>query len=154
MTEVADAVDGPPPAAAAAGEGEPQGFLARVTGGSPFTPLGVLFGLNIADELDRSAFAVLLPDIRDHFGLDNSGILGLVALATAAALLLTVPIATWADRGNRVHIALLGAAAWGAFSLGTGLAPVVWVLVAVRCGSAIGNAAIFPTHNSLLSDYY
>ncbi|HEV7723041.1 MAG TPA: MFS transporter [Iamia sp.] len=154
MTEVADAVDAPLPDAAAAGEVEPQGLVARIAGGSPLTPLAVLFGLNIADELDRSAFAVLLPDIRDHFGLDNSDILGLVALATAAALLLTVPIATWADRGNRVRIALLGAAAWGAFSLGTGLAPVVWVLVAMRCGSAIGNAVIFPTHNSLLSDYY
>jgi ABC-type branched-subunit amino acid transport system ATPase component/predicted MFS family arabinose efflux permease len=132
----------------------PTGFVARITGGSPLTPLAVLFGLNVADELDRSAFAVLLPDIRDHFGLNNSGILGLVALATAAALMLTVPIATWADRGDRVRIALLGAAAWGVFSLGTGLAPVVWVLVAVRCGSAVGNAVIFPTHNSLLSDSY
>jgi ABC-type branched-subunit amino acid transport system ATPase component/predicted MFS family arabinose efflux permease len=134
--------------------GERPGLVARITGGSPLTPLAVLFGLNIADELDRSAFAVLIPDIRDHFRLGNSGVLGLVAVATACALLLTVPIATWADRGNRVRIALLGAAAWGAFSLGTGLAPVVWVLVAMRCGSAIGNAVIFPTHNSLLSDYY
>ncbi len=131
-----------------------SGLAERIAGGSPLTPLAVLFGLNVADELDRSAFAVLLPDIRDHFDLGNSGVLGLVAVATAAALFLTVPIASWADRGNRVHIALIGAAAWGVFSLGTGLAPVIWVLVAVRCGSAIGNAVIFPTHNSLLSDSY
>jgi ABC-type branched-subunit amino acid transport system ATPase component/predicted MFS family arabinose efflux permease len=131
-----------------------QRWRDRIAGGSPLTPLAVLFGLNIADELDRSAFGVLLPDIRDHFDLNNSGVLGLVAVATAAALLLTVPIATWADRGDRVRIALLGAAAWGVFSLGTGLAPVLWVLVALRCGSAIGNAVIFPTHNSLMSDYY
>ncbi|HEU5152353.1 MAG TPA: MFS transporter [Iamia sp.] len=135
-------------------EGERPGLVERITGGSPLTPLAVLFGLNAADELDRSAFAVLLPEIRDHFDIGNSGILGLVALATAAALVLTVPIASWADRGNRVRIALLGAAAWAIFSLGTGLAPVLWVLVAVRCGSAIGNAVIFPTHNSLLSDSY
>jgi len=127
---------------------------ARLTGGAPLLPLVVLCGLNVADELDRSAFAVLLPDIRDHFGLDNSGILGLVAVATAAALLLTVPIANWADRSDRYRIALLGAGAWALFSVGTGVAFAAWFLVVVRCSSAVGNAAIFPTHNSLLADTY
>ena len=28
------------------------------------------------------------------------------------------------------------------------------MLVVVRCGTAIGQAVVFPTHNSLLSDYY
>ncbi len=126
----------------------------RVAGGGPVLPLVVLCGLNLTDELDRSAFGVLLPEIRDHFDLGNSGILGLVALATAAALLLTVPIANWADRGDRYRIALLGAGAWALFSVGTGVAVTAWFLVVMRCGSAIGNAAIFPTHNSLLADTY
>lgn len=126
----------------------------KVTGGSPLLPLVVLVGLNFTDELDRSAFAVLLPDIRDHFGLDNSGALAIVALATAAALLLTVPVATWADRSDRYRIALLGAAGWAAFSLGTGVAFTAWLLVVMRSGSAIGNAVIFPTHNSLLADTF
>ncbi len=117
-------------------------------------PLLILFGLNMADELDRSAFVVLLPDIRDHFGLDNAGILWVVAMAGAAALLLTVPIATLADRSNRVRIALLGAVVWAGFSLGTGFALTMWMLVAMRSGSAIGQAVVFPTHNSLLADYY
>ncbi len=147
----------------AAGEVEPDasdahgvaGWLRRrVTDGAPVAPLLLLFGLNLTDELDRSAFGVLLPEIRDDFNLSNSGILGVVALAAAAALLLTVPIAAWADRGNRVRIALLGAAAWAFFSLGTGLAFTAWVLVTMRAGSSIGQAVTFPTHNSLLSDYY
>ena len=117
-------------------------------------PLLILFGLNLTDELDRSAFGILLPEIRDDFNLDNSGILGLVALSAAAALLLTVPIAAWADRSNRVRIALLGAAAWACFSVGTGMAFAAWFLVVMRSGSAIGQAVNFPTHNSLLSDYY
>ncbi|MCB1039750.1 MAG: hypothetical protein KDA94_09520, partial [Acidimicrobiales bacterium] len=61
-------------------------------------PLMILFGLNMADELDRSAYFVLLPDIRDSLGLTNSGILGVVTAAGAVALLLTVPIAHFADR--------------------------------------------------------
>jgi ABC-type branched-subunit amino acid transport system ATPase component/sugar phosphate permease len=123
-------------------------------GAAGWYPLVILFGLNMADELDRSAFIVLLPEIRDHFGLNNSGILGVVAVAGAFALLLTVPIAHLADRSNRVRIALLGAALWAAFSLGTGLAFAVWVLIAMRSGAAIGQAVVFPTHNSLLADYY
>jgi hypothetical protein len=45
----------------------------------------VLFGLNMADELDRNAFGVLLPEIRDHFGLNTSGILTVVSLSLVAA---------------------------------------------------------------------
>ena len=138
-------------------EGSPGlgGWLRRVlTDGSPVVPLLILFGLNLTDELDRSAFGILLPEIRDDFNLDNSGILGLVALSAAAALLLTVPIAAWADRSNRVRIALLGAAAWACFSVGTGMAFAAWFLVVMRSGSAIGQAVNFPTHNSLLSDFY
>ena len=117
-------------------------------------PLAILFGLNMVDELDRAAFVVLLPEIRDHFVLDNTGILWVVALASAAALLLTVPIAHLADRSSRVRIALAGAAIWAGFSFGTGFALTMWMLVMMRSGAAIGQAVVFPTHNSLLADYY
>ena len=108
----------------------------------------------MTDELDRSAYFVLLPDIRDSLGLTNSGILAVVTLAGAVALLLTVPIAHLADRRNRVAIALIGAVVWAFFSLATGLAFTVWVLVAIARGAAIGQGVVFPTHNSLLADYY
>ena len=117
-------------------------------------PLIILFGLNMTDELDRAAYYVLLPDIRDSLGLTNGAILSVVALASAVALLLTVPIAHLADRRNRVAIALLGAVVWAFFSLATGLAFTVWVLIVARSGAAIGQGVVFPTHNSLLADYY
>ena len=123
-------------------------------GSAGWYPLAILFGLNMADELDRSAYLILLPEIRDSFHLSNTGILTIVALAGAVALLLTVPIAHLADRRSRVVIALVGAAIWGVFSFGTGLAFTVWFLVFARSGAAIGQAVVFPTHNSLLADYY
>src|SRR5215207_5767883 len=76
-----------------------------ITLGGPLLPLGVLFGLNAVDELDRTAFAVLLPDIRDQFGLSNAAALSLVAATTIAIVLIEVPLAFYADRGNRVRIA-------------------------------------------------
>ena len=123
-------------------------------GAAGWYPLAILFGLNMADELDRSAYLVLLPNIRDDLGLSNTGILSVVALAAAVALLLTVPIAHLADRSSRVRIALIGAVVWAAFSIGTGLSFTIWVLIVARSGAAIGQAVVFPTHNSLLADTY
>ncbi len=117
-------------------------------------PLAVLFGLNAVDELDRSAFNVLIPEIRDSFGLDNQGILTVVAIVTALALGLQPFVGFLADRRSRVRIAIGGASAWGFFSLMTGFAPTVGLLVAARCGSSIGRLVNGPTHDSLLSDYY
>jgi ABC-type branched-subunit amino acid transport system ATPase component/sugar phosphate permease len=125
-----------------------------VTNGAPAYPLLVLFGLNAVDELDRAAFGILLPEIRDAFGLDIQGVLTVVGAIGLVALLLQVPVAYLADRGNRVRIATLGAAAWGVFSLLTGLATGIVALAVYRIGSGLGKAVVDPTHNSLLADYY
>jgi branched-chain amino acid transport system ATP-binding protein len=125
-----------------------------ITGGAAIYPLMVLFGLNAVDELDRTAFAVLLPNIRDAFGLDLTGVLSLIAVVALGALLLQVPIANLADRSNRVRISWIGALVWGVFSLMTGLATTLVALAIARSGSGIGKAVVDPTHNSLIADYY
>jgi ABC-type branched-chain amino acid transport systems, ATPase component len=129
-------------------------WIRNIGGGSPVYPLAVLFGLSAVDQLDKTAFAVLLPDIRDHFHLDTQGILTLVFFASVAAILLSVPIGFIADRRRRVPIAIVGAIAWGCFSLLTGLATSIWLLVIARAGSGLGEGVNVPTHNSLLADYY
>ena len=139
------------------------GFLRRwaaawrpsvVTAGFPTLPLFVLFGLNAVDELDRTAFAVLLPDIRDDFGLSNAGALTVVSATTIAVLIIAVPLSFYCDRANRVRIATTGGALWGLFSVGTALALTPLMLVAARIGAGTGRAVVEPTHNSLLSDWY
>lgn len=125
-----------------------------VTNGAPAFPLAVLFGLNALDELDRGAFAVLLPDIREHFALSDAAVLGLVGATTIAIVLIEMPLALSADRVNRVRMATAGAALWALFSIGTGLATSVAMLFAARIGAGGGKAVVTPTHSSLLSDYY
>ena len=132
----------------------PMEWLRGVCGGESAFPLVVLFGLNAVDELDRTAFGILLPNIRDEFNLDNTGVLGLVALSSIAALALQVPIAQYADRSRRVPLAIIGALIWATFSGMTGLATGVVILTIARSGSSLGKAVIDPTHNSLLADYY
>ena len=114
-------------------------WLHSITGGAAAMPLLVLFGLNAVDELDRTAFAVLLPEIRDEFGLSLQGILTVVGLVTLAALALQVPIAVLADRSNRIRIAWVGALAWAVFSIMTGMANTLLVLGIARAGSGIGR---------------
>ncbi|MGA0879546.1 MAG: MFS transporter, partial [Ilumatobacteraceae bacterium] len=132
----------------------PGRTLRDICGGEAVFPLVVLFGLNAVDELDRAAFGILLPEIRDHFGLDLSTMLGLVALASVAALALQVPIAQWADRSRRIPLVVGGALVWAIFSGLTGLATGLIVLTIARSGSSLGKAVIDPTHNSLIADYY
>ena len=132
----------------------PKAWMDSITGGGPAYPLLILFGLNAVDELDRTAFAILSPNIRREFGLGFTGLLTFIALVLAGALALQVPIAGMADRYPRVRIAMIGATAWAAFSFMTGLAGTIVILGVARAGSGIGKAVNDPTHNSLLADWF
>jgi ABC-type branched-subunit amino acid transport system ATPase component/predicted MFS family arabinose efflux permease len=128
--------------------------LSRVTGGAATFPLLILFGLNTVDEFDREAFTILIPNIRDHFNLSIQGVLTLSSLVGLVVLFLEIPLSHLADRYNRIKISVIGASAWGGFSVLTGLAPSVTVLGLARTGAGLGRAVNGSTHNSLLSDWY
>jgi branched-chain amino acid transport system ATP-binding protein len=132
----------------------PGRSLKEMVGDGPVFPLLILFGLNAVDELDRTGFGILLPNIRDAFGMSNTGILTLVGATALGALLMQMPIAIASDRGNRMAITLMGAMAWAVFSVMTGAATAIWMLVIARVGTGIGRAVVDPTHNSLISDWY
>ena len=125
-----------------------------ITNGAPVLPLAVLFGLNAVDELDRQAFSLLTPEIRDQFNLSLTGVTTLIALITPMSLLLSPLVGHLADRARRVRLARNGAALWSVFSFLTALAPNVVLLGFARAGSTIAKIVNEPTHNSLLPDYY
>jgi branched-chain amino acid transport system ATP-binding protein len=125
-----------------------------ICGGEAAFPLIVLFGLNAVDELDRTAFGILLPEIRESFDINISTALSIVALSSIAALALQVPIAQFADKSKRIPLVVVGALAWASFSGMTGLATGLILLTIARSGSSLGKAVIDPTHNSLIADYY
>lgn len=128
--------------------------LAKITGGASAFPLLVLFGLNCVDELDQAAFGVLLPNIRDSFGLSIAGVLAVQAFVQPVAIGLGIFVAFFADRGRRTRIAAIGGATWAVFSVFTGFAINIFMLSVARIGAALGKSVNQPTHNSLLSDYY
>ncbi|MFV0317931.1 MAG: MFS transporter [Microthrixaceae bacterium] len=120
----------------------------------PLWVLVTLFALNGVDELTRTAFGVLAPDIADYFGTDLAGMFTLLAFVSMVALALQVPIATLADRHNRVRLAVLGATLMAIFTSLTGFSPSIWVLAITMAAAGLGKAFIEPTHNSLLTDHF
>jgi branched-chain amino acid transport system ATP-binding protein len=132
----------------------PKKWMTDICGGEAAFPLIVLFGLNAVDELDRTAFGILLPEIRESFDINISTALSIVALSSIAALALQVPIAQYADKSKRIPLVVVGALAWAGFSGMTGLATGLILLTIARSGSSLGKAVIDPTHNSLIADYY
>ena len=122
----------------------PRQYLNETTAGHDAFPLLVLFGLNAVDELDRTIFGVLAPNIRDAFHLSNGGFTALVAVTLLGGLLLEVPLAFYSDRLPRVRIAVLGAAVWAVFGLMTGLVTTLAWLVFARSGAGMGRAVVDP----------
>jgi MFS family permease len=138
----------------ASGVRHPKQWITDLCGGEAAYPLIILFGLNAVDELDRTAFGILLPEIRESFDINISTALSIVALSSIAALALQVPIAQYADKSKRIPLVVVGALAWATFSGMTGLATGLILLTIARSGSSLGKAVIDPTHNSLIADYY
>jgi ABC-type branched-subunit amino acid transport system ATPase component/predicted MFS family arabinose efflux permease len=125
-----------------------------ITGGAPIYPLVVLFGLNAVDELGRFAFGVLLPNIRDDFGLSTQGVLTVVAFGFVGALVLALPIGFWGDRFNRILLIVIAGVLLGTFTILTALAVSVVMLAIARAGSELGRGFNDPVQNSLIPDYY
>ncbi|HET6772321.1 MAG TPA: MFS transporter [Acidimicrobiales bacterium] len=146
--------DEPWPRRLAAAVRHPRRWLDSVTGNGPVLALLVLTGLNAVDELSRASFSVVAPTVADHFGVGIAGVTVPFVLSFAAAFALSVPIATVADRRNRVRLALLGGLIFSVFSTLVGVSPTIWVLAFFLAGSNIGKAFIESSHASLLADYY
>jgi len=105
--------------------------------------------------LDTSLITVLLQPIKVDLSLNDSqlGLLTGIAFAFFYATL-GIPIARWADRGNRVSIAAIAIGLWG---LTLGLSLFIgnfFQLFVGRVAAGVGQAGCFPPMYSLLGDYF
>src|SRR4051812_28620002 len=128
--------------------------LRRLTSGLPTFPLVILTLLFFFDEWDTAAFNVLAPNIQNAFHLTDRAFGLLVISNLSVVLLLAAPLGYFGDRLPRVWFVTVGAVLAGVFSLLTGVAGTLLVLVVVRLGNGIGRLVNDPIHSSLLSDYY
>jgi predicted MFS family arabinose efflux permease len=109
----------------------------------------------VVNFVDRQVFSILIEPIKADIDLSDTqlGFLGGVAFAffyTFAG----IPIARWADRGNRVTIVTLALVIWSGMTALTGLARGFASLMIARIGVGIGEAGCSPPIHSLISDYF
>jgi predicted MFS family arabinose efflux permease len=117
--------------------------------------LGVLLAVYTVNFIDRQILSILLESIKADLHLSDQALGFLVGFAFAAFYAtLGIPIALWADRGNRRNLIALALALWSAMTAVCGLAQNFWQLALARIGVGIGEAGCSPPAHSLLSDYY
>jgi MFS transporter, Spinster family, sphingosine-1-phosphate transporter len=118
----------------------------------------VLFVLTLVllfNNVERVALGLLLQDIKTDLDLSDTqlGFLTGIAFSVFYATV-GLPIARWADRGNRVWITTLTTLLWSVTVALCGLTRSFVQLLLVRVGVAVGEAGCVPPAFSLLADYY
>jgi MFS family permease len=105
--------------------------------------------------VDRGLMILLLQPIKEDLQLTDTqlGFLTGIAFGLFYAVL-GVPIARWADRGNRVTIASVAMGLWGLTVTGCLLVTNYFQLVIARVAAAIGEAGCKPPTYALVGDYF
>ena len=105
--------------------------------------------------IDRYILSVLVEPIKAELGVSDTqmGFLGGLAFALLYTLA-GIPIARWADRGNRRTIIALGVAVWSLMTVASGSTRSFTQLALARVGVGLGEAAGTPPAHSLLADYF
>lgn len=105
--------------------------------------------------MDRQILAILQEDIRRELLLSDTQ-LGLLAGFAFAIFYATLglPVARWADRGNRINIIGLALALWSGMTAVCGLAQNFVQLLLARIGVGIGEAGSSPPSHSIIADLY
>jgi MFS family permease len=117
--------------------------------------LTVLLTIYAFNSVDRLALGLLLQDIKVDLELNDTqlGFLTGIAFALFYATM-GIPIARWADRGNRVTIISITTALWSLAVALCGLASSFLHLLLFRIGVAVGEAGCVPPAHSLIAENF
>ena len=117
--------------------------------------LGILLVVYTFNFIDRQILSILLESIKKDLMLTDQALGFLAGFAFAAFYAtLGIPMALWADRGNRRNLIAVALALWSAMTAACGLAQNFVHLALARVGVGIGEAGCSPPSHSIISDYY
>ena len=123
--------------------------------GHAYYALGVLLLAYILSFVDRNVMAVLIGPIREDFAISDFQYSLLHGFAFSMFyIVLGLPIARLADRGNRSRIIIIGIFFWSLMTCLCGLARSFKLLFIARMGVGVGEAALSPPAYSMLSDLF
>lgn len=105
--------------------------------------------------IDRQLLAILQESIKADLSLSDSQ-LGLLTGFAFALFYVTagLPIARWADRGNRRNIVALAVGIWSFMTAISGFVQNYLHLLLARVGVGVGEAGGSPPSHSIISDIY
>ncbi len=117
--------------------------------------LGVLTVVYSFNFIDRQLLAILQEAIKADLLLSDSQ-LGLLTGFAFALFYVTagIPIARWADHGNRRNIVSLALFVWSFMTAISGLAQNYLQLLLARIGVGVGEAGGSPPSHSMISDIF
>jgi MFS family permease len=117
--------------------------------------LGVLTVVYTLNFLDRGLIGLLLEPIKRDLHLSDTqlGFLTGIAFGLFYAVL-GLPIARWADRGNRPRITSISIGLWGVTVMSCLAVTSFIQLVFARVAAAVGEAGCMPPTYSLVGDYF
>jgi MFS family permease len=117
--------------------------------------LALMTAVYMVNLLDRFSMGLLLQPIKVDLGLSDTqlGFLTGIAFGLFYAIL-GLPIARWADRGNRVTIASLAIGLWGLTVMACWFVTSFVQLALARMAAAVGESGCKPPTYSLIGDYF
>jgi|CXWL01.1.fsa_nt_gi predicted MFS family arabinose efflux permease len=117
--------------------------------------LALLVLIYVSNYADRVLMSILMPAIKVEFALNDLqlGLLGGTMFAIFYATL-ALPIALYADRGNRKLVIVASTAVWSLMTALCGGAMNFWQLAITRIGVGVGEAGSGPSSHSIISDLF
>ncbi len=117
--------------------------------------LALLVLVYVSNYADRVLMGILLPSIKQEFDLNylQLGLLNGTVFALFYATL-GIPIALYADRGNRKLVIVAATAVWSLMTAFCGAAQSFVQLVITRVGVGVGEAGSGPPSHSIIADLF
>jgi MFS family permease len=117
--------------------------------------LTILMVVLTFNNLDRSFLGLVLQNIKADLSLSDTqlGFLSGIAFALIYAIM-NIPVARWADRGNRVTIITITTILSSVALALCGATSTFLQLLLIRIGVAVGEGGSVPPAHSLIADYF
>ena len=109
---------------------------------------------NVLNFYDRTIPAILVDDIKDEFGLNDTQIGILSAAFILVYAVAGIALGRMADHRSRTRIMGIGLLVWSVLTAASGGAWSFVALVIVRLGVGIGEASYAPAANSTIADLF
>lgn len=127
----------------------------KITTSYRYYALGILTLVYVFNFIDRQILIILQESIKEDLSLSDTQ-LGLLSGISFAVFYVTcgIPIARWADKGNRRNIIALAIGIWSFMTAISGAAQNFLQLLAARIGVGVGEAGGSPPAHSIISDLF